>query len=63
MPLRQFGAKPSNKHKPCKKNGGKKGLAYMTAMLEAIQKGQKKAAKGKKCKKHANISDSDSDSE
>jgi hypothetical protein len=38
----QFGSKPSEKHKPYKKNGGEKGLAYMTSMLKAIQKGQKK---------------------
>jgi hypothetical protein len=35
-----------------KKLGGKKGLAYMTAMFEAFQNGQKKAAKRKKRKKH-----------
>ncbi len=29
------------------KNGGEKGLAYMTPMLKAFQKGQKKAAKSK----------------
>jgi hypothetical protein len=62
-PLGQFGSKPSKKHKPYKKNGGKKGLAYMTSMLEAIQKGQKKAAKSKKRKKRAYDSSSDSDSE
>ena len=50
-PFGQFGARPSEKHKPHKKIEVKKGLAYMTAMLKAIQKGQKKAAKGKKCKK------------
>jgi hypothetical protein len=38
-PLGQYGSKPSEKHKPYKKNGGDKGLAYMTSMLEAIQKG------------------------
>ncbi len=42
-PLSATGGKPTDKHKPYKKRGGKKGLAYMTAMLEAIQKGQKKA--------------------
>jgi hypothetical protein len=41
MPLRQFGVKLSEKNKPHKKNRGEKGLTYMTAMLEAIQKGQK----------------------
>ena len=55
---KSFGAK-----KPHKQFGGKKGLAYMTAMLEAIQKGQKKAAKSKKRKKRAYDSGSDSDSE
>jgi hypothetical protein len=35
----------------------------MTPMLEAIQKGQKKAAKSKKRKKCAYDSSSDSDSE
>ncbi len=50
-PTRQFGSKPSEKHKPFKK-GGEKGLAYMTSMLEAIAKGQKKSSKkGKKRKK------------
>ena len=62
-PLGQFGAKPSEKHKPHKKNGGNKGLAYMMAMLKAIQKGQKTAAKGKKCKMRDYNSSSDSDSE
>jgi hypothetical protein len=51
-PLGQYGSKPSEKHKPYKKHGGDKGLAYMTSMLEAIQKGQKKYS-----------SSSDSDSE
>ena len=37
-PLGATGGKPFDKHKPYKKHGGKKGLAYMTAMLEAIQK-------------------------
>jgi hypothetical protein len=55
---KSFGAK-----KPLKQFGGKKGLAYMTAMLEAIQKGQKRAAKSKKHKKRAYDSSSDSDSE
>ncbi len=49
------------------KRGGEKGLACMTSMLEAIAKGQKKAAKkGKKRKKrdyHDNSSSSSSDSE
>ena len=62
-PLGQHGSKPSEKHKPYKKNGGEKGLAYMTSMLEAIQKGQKKAAKSKKRKKGSYASSSDSDSE
>ena len=62
-PLGQFGAKPSKKHKPYKKNGGKKGLAYMTAMLEAIQNSQKRAAKSKKRKRRASDSSSDSNSE
>ena len=62
-PLGQFEAKQSEKHKPYKKNGGEKGLAYMTAKLEAIQKSQKRAAKSKKRKRHASASSSDSDSE
>lgn len=62
-PLGQQGSKPSDKHKPYKKNGGEKGLAYMTSMLEAIQKGQKKAEKKKKRKRRASDSSSDSDSE
>jgi hypothetical protein len=50
-PPGKFGSKLSVKHKPFKK-GGEKGLAYMTSMLKAITKGQKKAArKGKKRKK------------
>ena len=64
-PTGQFGSKPSEKHKPFKK-GGEKGLAYMTSMLEAIAKGQKKAAKkGKKRKKrdYDDSSSSSSDSE
>jgi hypothetical protein len=61
-PTGQFGSKSSEKHKPFKK-GGEKGLAYMTSMLEAIAKGQKKAAKGKKRKKRTYDSSSDSDSE
>ncbi len=35
----------------------------MMAMLEAIQESQKRAAKSKKCKRHASDSSSDSDSE
>ena len=62
-PLGQYGSKPSEKHKPYKKHGGDKGLAYMTSMLEAIQKGQKKSAKNKKRKKRSYSSSSDSDSE
>ena len=58
----EYGSKPSEKHKPYKKNGGEKGLAYMTSMLEAIQKGQKKAAESKKHKKRSYASSSDSDS-
>jgi hypothetical protein len=62
-PTGHFGSKTSEKHKPFKK-GGEKGLAYMTSMLEAIAKGQKRAAKkGKKRKKHDYNSSSDSDSE
>ncbi len=59
MPLGATGGK----HMLYKKHGGEKGLAYMTAMLEAIQKGQKKAAKSKTHKKHSYNSSSDSDSE
>ena len=62
-PLGQYGSKPSEKHKPYKKNWGKKGLAYMTSMLETIQKGQKKAATSKKRKIRAYNASSDSDSE
>jgi hypothetical protein len=62
-PLSATGGKPTNKYKPYKKNGGEKGLAYMTAMLEAIQRGQKKAAKCKKHKKRLYNSCSDSNSE
>ncbi len=62
-PTRQFGSKPPDKHKPFKK-GGEKGLAYTTSMLEAIAKGQRKAAKkGKKRKKRDYDCSSDSDSE
>ncbi len=53
----------SQKKTSYKKNGGEKGLAYMTSMLEAIQKGQKKAEKRKKRKRRASDSSSDSDSE
>jgi hypothetical protein len=62
-PLGQYGNKPSKKNKPYKNNGGKKGLAYMTYVLKAIQKGQNNAAKSKKSKKRAYDSSSDSDSE
>ncbi len=62
-PLGQLGVVPSEKHKPYKKNGGKKELAYMTAMLEAIQKSQNRAAKSKKCKRRISDSSSDSNSE
>ena len=62
-PLGQYGSKPSKKHEPYKKHGGDTGLAYMTSMLEAIQKGQKKSAKSKKRKKRSYSSSSDSDSE
>jgi hypothetical protein len=64
-PTGQFGSKLSEKHKPFKK-GGEKGLEYMTSMLEAITKGQKKAAKkGKKRKRNYpdDSSSSSSDSE
>jgi len=62
-PTGHFGSKTSEKHKPFKK-GGEKGLAYMTSMLEAIAKGQKRAAKkSKKRKKREYDSSSDSDSE
>jgi hypothetical protein len=61
-PTGQFGSKSSEKHKPFKK-GGKKGLAYMTSMLEAIAKGQKKSAKkSKMCKKRDRYDDGSSDS-
>jgi hypothetical protein len=55
--------KPPGSKKPYKQLGGKRGFAYMTAMLEAIQKGQKKAAKSKKHEKRTYNSSSDSDSE
>ncbi len=62
-PLGNPAGKSFSAKKPHKQFGGEKGLAYMTAMLKAIQKGQKKAAKSKKRKKHAYDSSSDSDSE
>jgi hypothetical protein len=62
-PLSTSAGKPSDRKKPYKKFGGDKSVAYMTAMLEAIQKGQKKAGKSKKRKKRAYDSSSDSDSE
>ncbi len=62
-PLRNSAGKSFGAKKPHKQFGGKKGLVFMTAMLEAIQKGQKKAAKSKKRKKRAYNSSSDSDSE
>jgi hypothetical protein len=61
-PLSATGGMPFDKYKPNKKHGGEKRLVYMTAMLEAIQKGQKKATKGKKRKKRSYDSSSDSDS-
>ncbi len=58
-PTGHFGSKTSEKHKPFKK-GDEKGLAYMTSMLEAIAKGQKRAAKkSKKRKKRECDSSSD----
>ncbi len=62
-PLGNSVGKSSGARKPHKQFGGKKGLAYMTAMLEAIQKGQKRAANSKKRKKRAYDSSSDSNSE
>jgi hypothetical protein len=50
-PFSTSAGKPSDGKKPYKKFGGDKSVAYMTAMLEAIQKGQKKAGKSKKRKK------------
>jgi hypothetical protein len=52
-PLSANAGKPSDGKKPYKKFGGDKSVAYMTAMIEAIQKGQKKAGKSKKHKKRA----------
>jgi hypothetical protein len=49
-PLSASAGKPSVRKKPYKKFGGDKSVAYMTAILEAIQKGQKKAGKSKKIK-------------
>jgi hypothetical protein len=43
--------KPLGSKKPCKQYGDRKGLAYITVMLEANQKGQKRACKSKKHKK------------
>jgi hypothetical protein len=62
-PLGTAVGKSSGLKKPYKQLGGEKGLVYMTVMLEAIQKGQKKSAKSMKHKKHAYNSSSDSDSE
>ena len=62
-PLGNPTGKSSGAKKPHKQFGGEKGLAYMTAMLKAIQKGQKKASKSKKRKKRAYDSSSNSDSE
>ena len=62
-PLGAASGKPSASKKPYKQYGGEKGVAYMTAMLEAIQKGQKRAGRSKKRKKRAYDSSSDSDSE
>ncbi len=62
-PLGAAAGKPSVSKKPYKQFGGEKGIAYMTAMLEAIQKGQKRAGNSKKHKKRPYNSSSDSDSE
>jgi hypothetical protein len=62
-PLRNPAGKSFGTKKPHNQFGGEKGLAYLTAMLEAIQKGQKKAAKLKKRKKRVYDSSSDSNSE
>ncbi len=62
-PLGTATGKSSGLKKPYKQLGGKRGIAYMTAMLKAIQKGQKKAAKSKKHKKCVYDSSNDSNSE
>ena len=49
-PLGATTGKPSDGKKSYKKFGGNKSVAYMSAMLEAIQKGQKRAGKSKQVK-------------
>ncbi len=62
-PLGAAAGMPSGLKKPYKQFGGEKGIAYMTAMLEAIQKGQKKTGKSKKRKKCVYDSSNDSNSQ
>ncbi len=64
-PVSSFQGKPANAQKPAKK-GGNKQMAYLTATVESlVEKGLKKAMKGKKCKRNRayDSSSSDSDSE
>ncbi len=49
-PLGTTAGKPSEGKKLYKKYGSSRNLAYMTAMFEAFQKGQKKTGLSKKCK-------------
>jgi hypothetical protein len=63
-PLNAASGKPSNAKKPYKKYGGDKQMAYITAMLESLQKGlMKKKKSNKKRKKRYDDSSSDSNSE
>jgi hypothetical protein len=55
--------KPSESMKPYKKLGGNKGMAFMQTMFKAYAKGQKKAGKPKKRKRHDNDSSDSSNSE
>jgi hypothetical protein len=63
-PISSFQGTPTNAKKLTKK-GGNQQMAYLTAAVESlVEKGLKKAMKGKKCKRNrAYDSSSDSDSE
>ncbi len=63
-PLEVAGGKPSeSSKKPYKKFGGDKGMSFMQSMFEAYVRGQKKAGKSKKRKKHDYDFSDSSDSE
>jgi hypothetical protein len=62
-PISLFQDKPANAKKPAKK-GGDQQMAYLMATVESVvEKGLKKAMKGKKCKHNRAYDSSSSDSD